>query len=427
MQIKPNTNKSRSSVFLLFLWLFLATALIKVDNEEAVHPFFRLMIFLVLPFALLQLGGLALGARFSAKSWVWLFLLGYLIIYPLATIAFEVNHDDLRQIKDVLYNLSIYCIFFAAIKYFFSDTEGYLDVQRLGRFWVLFATWQSIFAVAFFMGLRVPIGFGFEFRQMEGFDNRLHGFMGTPSHLGPVVAVACAFLVTQKLTIPSALKLAFLLVVLVMTGSRGSLVGFLGAVGLKFLLSIQHFRLRLGALLPLTFGVGLVACLVVVFTNQSADVVSMATRADPEGWEKSRPVMWALRFEEYAKCDLVTQMFGAGHRAVGQTFNVNIDFLVNYGLVYLLFFNGVFMAVCWKFLKRSYRARDPNAAFVLMIGMSSYLFMQGLNPIFYAFIHGTQICMVIILIAYFKYRAPTASSNLLSGRMPNLRCSTVPL
>lgn len=427
MLFKPKVNMPRSSVLLPFAWLFLATALIKVDNEEAVHPFFRLMIFLVLPFALLQLGGLALKTRFSAKSWFWLFLPGYLVIYPFATIAFEVNHDDLRQIKDVLYNISLYCIFFAAIKYFFSDTEGYLDVQRLGRFWVLFAMWQSIFAVAFFMGLRVPIGFGFEFRQMEGFDNRLHGFMGTPSHLGPVVAVACAFLVIQKLTILSASKLAFLLVVLVMTGSRGTLVCLLGAVGLNFLLSIKHFRLRLGALLPLAFGVGLVACLVVVFPNHMADVVSMASRADPEGWEKSRPVMWALRLEEFAKRDLATQLFGAGHRAVGQTFNVNIDFLVNYGLIYLMFFNLLFMAVCWTFFKRSHWVRDPNAAFVLMVGVSSYLFMQCLNPIFYAFIHGTQICMVIILIAYFERRVPPASSNLLSGRIPNLRCSTVPL
>lgn len=427
MQIKPKVGMPRSSVFLPFAWLFLATVLIKVDNEEAVHPFFRLMIFLVLPFALLKLGGLAPRARFSVKSCFWLFLLGYLIIFPIATIAFEVNHDDLRQIKDVLYNFSIYCILFAAIEHFFSDKGGYFDVQRLGRFWVLFAMWQSIFAVAFFLGLRVPIGYGFEFRQMEGFDNRLHGFMGTPSHLGPVVAVACAFLVTQKLKILSALKLAFLLVVLVMTGSRGALAGFFGAVGLNFLFSIQRFRMRLGALLPLAVGVGSVACLVVVFPTQTTDVLSMANRADPEGWEKSRSVMWALRLEEFAKRDFATQLFGAGHRAVGQTFNVNIDFLVNYGLVYLMFFNLVFMAVCWKFSKRLYRVRDPNAAFVLMISVSSYLFMQGLNPIFYAFIHGTQICMVIILIAYFERRVPTASSNLLPGQMANPRHGTHPL
>jgi hypothetical protein len=411
MNAPAERRPNRPSHLVPFLWLFLASALIKVDNEEAIHPFFRLMVFIALPFALAHLASVVARARFTPKLLGGLLVFGYLMFYPLATMSFGIAEDEERHVKDWLYVLSLYCILFFLIRRYFSKPDGELDVQSLGRFWVSFTLLQSVLAVAMFLGLTVPIGFGLEFHQMEWLGTRLHGFMGTSSHLGPMVAVACAFLITQRMTHITGIKLAFLFMVLVMTGSRGALAGFLGAALLYGITNLHRMRLRVGAMLPILFGAIVIVGIALAFSSQTEEVVSMATRSDPEGWEKSRPVMWALRLAEFLQQDTLTQLVGAGHRAIGQTFNVNIEYLVNYGLIYLVIFNIVYFAVAWRFFLRSWRDRDPDAAFLFMIAVCIYLFMQGLSTIFYAFFHATHICMLMLLISYLQRKPVRATER----------------
>lgn len=380
------------------IWLFLATIQSKIDNEEAIYPFFRLALFFALPFALLYLAQCVMRARFTTGRWLALACFSYLILYPFGTMAFGSAEDKVRHIKDALYILSLYIVYFFFARRYFLGKYGQLDIQALGRFLVLFALLESAIAVMMLSGL----SFGLDFEQALWLDGRLHGLMGTPSHLAPVVSVAALFLVTQSLNSTNALKLAFLFIVLVMTGSRGALVGFFGAVFIYLVTQAQHLRLRPGAMVLIVLGVAVMGGAFALFPTDLEEIVAVAVRSDPDDWEKSRTVMWALRINEYVQMDSSTQLFGAGHRAIGQTFNCNIEYLVNYGAIYTLVFNILYGAVVVRFMLRSARARGPDHAYLLMVAVSTYLFMQGLNPTFYAFVHISNFLLIIMLITYFE-------------------------
>ena len=402
-----------------FIWLFLATMMIKMDNEEAIHPFFSLVVFAALPFALLHLAQCAMRARLTIGYWLILIGFGYLILYPFATMAFDLAKGEERQIKDALYIFSISAIFFFFARRYFLCGDGRPDIPALGRFIVSFALLESVIAVLMFLGLSFSFGFGLEFKQAEWLDNRLHGIMGTPSHLAPVVVVAILFLATRRLDTATALKLAFLFVVLVMTGSRGALAGLFGAVCIYLLTHVRHVRLRLDAILPIVLGATLVSSVVTFFPTHTEEILQMALRSDPDDWEKSRPVMWVLRIAEFVQADPLTQLFGAGHQAVGQTFNVNIEYLLNYGTIYTFVFNILYGAVVLRFFLRAVHSGDADHAFLLILAVSTYLFMQGLNPTFYAFIHVCQFSLIIMLIAYFERSASHRANGASPTTLPD--------
>ncbi len=386
------------SRLLLLIWFFLATMQSKIDNEEASHPFFRLALFVALPFALLYFAKCVMQTRLTTGRWLALTCFSYLVLYPFGTIAFGGSGEDIRHIKDSLYSLSLYTVFFFFARQYFPRNDGQLDIQALGRFLVSFALLQSAIAVMMLSGL----SFGLDFKQASWLDGRLHGLMGTPSHLAPLVSVAAVFLLTQRLTPTNALKLASLFIVLVMTGSRGALVGFFGAVLIYLVTQSPYSRLRASASVSMVLGLALVGSVFALFPTDFEKIVEIAIRSDTDDWEKSRPVMWTLRIAEYVQMDLSTQLFGAGHRTVGQTFNSNIDYLVNYGAIYTLVFNILYGAMVLRFLLRSARSRSPDHAFLLMVAVSTYLFMQGIAPMFYAFVHISNFLLIILLISYFE-------------------------
>jgi hypothetical protein len=370
----------------------------KIDNEEANHPFFRLVLFAALPFALLHLTRCIIRARFTYRRWFALACFSYLILYPFGTVAFSISENEVRHIKDALYSIALYTILFFIARRYFLGKAGLLDIQALGRFIVLFALIESAIALLMLFGL----SFGLGFQQAVWLDGRLHGVMGTPTHLAPVVVAALLFLVTQRFNFANALKLAFLFIVLVMTGSRGGLASFFGGGCIYLVTQKQRMHLDRGAI---TLSVLIVAAISIAFVLFPADfekIVQLALRSDPDEWEKSRPVMWALRINEYVQMDTLTQLFGAGHRAVGQTFNSNVEYLLNYGAIYTLVFNILYGAVVLSFFLRVRRSRSPDHAFLLMAAVSTYLFMQGSNPMFSAFIHINNFLLIIMLIAYFE-------------------------
>ena len=382
-----------------FIWLFLATVQSKIDNEEANHPFFRLVLYAVLPFALLHLIRCIMRARLTCGRWFELACFSYLILYPFGTIAFSIAENEMRHIKDALYNLALSTIYFFIARRYFIGKAGLLDIQALGHFIVLFALLESAIALLMLFGL----SFGLDFQQAVWLDGRLHGVMGTPTHLAPVVVAALLFLVTQHLNSANVLKLVFLFIVLVMTGSRGGLASFFGGVCIYLVTQEQRLHLRRGTIILFILGVMVIGIAFAFFSTNFEKIVQLAVRSDPDEWEKSRPVMWALRITEYVQMDSLTQLFGAGHRAVGQTFNSNIEYLLNYGAIYTLIFNILYGAVALSFFLRARRSRSPDHAFLLMVAVSTYLFMQGSNPMFSAFIHISNFLLIIMLIAYFEY------------------------
>jgi hypothetical protein len=409
MTAPTETSRSRG-LALPFVWLLLTTTQIKVDNEEAIFPFFRLAIFVALPFALIYfLRSLVFKARFTMGQWRGLMILLYLVAYPFATIAF--GGVEARSIKDALYVVAIHIVLFFLVKRHLTDSNGDIDIDRVGRLCIRFALFHATIALLMYLGLVIWLpGFGVEFRQMAWLDGRLHGLLGTPSHLAPVLAIACLFLVTQPQKPATTAALAFLFAVLVMTGSRGALLGLFGAGFAWMVVRAQGFRLRVRGLITVAAVAVMMAAVSSYFATQAQEFLQTAVRSDPADWEKSRPVMWALRLAEFTQADPFKQLFGAGHRTIGQTFNANVEFLVNYGLIYVIIFNACYAALLWRFTRRARVTRERRDVVLLMIAVFIYLFAQGINFILHQFVHVTHLGMVVVLFGLFTGRKPTRAA-----------------
>lgn len=383
-----------------FVWLFCVTILIKIDNQEGFYPLFRVCVFALLPFALFHLCRSALRMRLDGHRWLELQCVVYIAIYPIVTMLFTPLNT--RNLKDAAYTLGIFAILVFLARRYFSMREGRLDVPSVGRFWVVFASVQCAIAMLFWLGLEVDFGARLDFSQKAWLDGRLHGLVGTSSHLAPFIAIASLFLLAQPATLSRTLTLGFLFSGLVMTGSRSALIGFFVAGSVIAFVWLSRLRLPTRKIYQLLV---VAVCLVgaaVYFRDYATGIVEMAVRIDPPGWQKSRSVMWERRLIEFSDRSLLTQIFGAGHRSQSQTFNTNIEFLVNYGLIYMIVFNAVYLSIVARALIRAIRHPDVSNVFTVMVAIFVYLFSQGLNPIFSAFVMAIQFAIVFVALRHFE-------------------------
>ena len=395
-------HRLANGVYVPFAWLFLATLQTKIDGQEAVLPFFRLSVLVALPFALMYLRRAVLAARFTAIQWLALLAVAYLGMYPFLTILF--GTIDVRSIKDAMYTAAIYAILLYFLKRYFTNESGQLDMDRVSRFWVTFAVVHAACAIALWLGLSVDFA-GAEFTQRAWLDGRLHGLVGTPSHLGPLLAIGCIFLIAQRRSLANMLAFGLLFVAVVMTGSRSSLIGLAAAAAIMTLLRLHDMRLRVATAVQMAaLAVALVA-IGAYFADQSAAIVEMATRIDPAGWEKSRPAMWTARLSEFSERGVTAQLFGSGHRSTDQTFNVTVEYLANYGMLYAMAFNAAYAMLVLLFFARAWRYRHADDITLVAIAVFGYLFSQGINYTFYKFVHVFQLSIVVMLVSAFERRS----------------------
>jgi hypothetical protein len=405
-----------------FLWLFSATILIKIDGQEGFYPLFRVAVFAALPFALYHIWRILLAVKFTLLRWVELLCLAYLAIYPFMTMAFGV--PDPRSLKDAAYTLSVYAIIFFLIRRYFTGARGELDVASLGTFWVAFAMVHTAIALLFWSGLEVALGGRLDFSQKDWLDGRLHGLLGTPSHLAPAIAIAALFLLAQPTTALRTFALAFLFVGLLMTGSRSGLIGFFAAAAFPVLIWVPRPRVSVAKICQLLFAAVLVCAIGVYFIDQATAILQIAFRVDPAGWEKSRTVMWGARLSEFYERGAVVQLFGAGHRSQGQTFNINVEHLVNYGLVYAVAFNAFYLWMVLRSLVRALAHPTADNSFMLMTAVFAYVFLQGLNPVLSAFVSGIQFALVSLLLRHFEPIAVRTRPSVETDTYPALTIHT---
>lgn len=393
-------SKNKIRFFIIpFLWLFFINIQIKFDGQEAFYPFFRILIFITIPLALLYfLKSFSNIKGHTYRWWIVNFFILYLLSYPIITILF--TNLDTRIIKDTLYTVSIYFILILFIKKYFTNYNGEINVQNLGWFVVVFAIIESVIAILMRFGLEVDLGNGLFFKQSIYLDGRLHGLLGTPSHLAPLVAAACLFLVTQSLNFHRMLMISFFISVLLMTGSRSGLIGFLVAIVPILFLKILRFRIKYQTVFLIILGLLSIFSLSLYFLEPVLDFVSIATRSESTVSEKSRWVMWSMRLLEFSNYDFFTMIFGKGHRLVDQTFNLNIELLTSYGMIYFTVFNVFYGLMVASFFFKVLNFPDSSSYFIFMLGVFFYLFSQGINFMYHQFFHFNQLFIVVMLIRY---------------------------
>lgn len=393
-------SKNKIRFFIIpFLWLFFISIQIKFDGQESLLPFFRILIFITIPLALLYfLKSFSNIKGHTHRWWIVNFFILYLISYPIITILF--TNLDARIVKDTLYTVSIYFILILFIKKYFTNYNGEINIQNLGWFVVVFAIIESVIAILMRYGLELDLGNGVFFKQSNYLDGRLHGLLGTPSHLAPLAAVACLFLVTQSLNFHRMLMICFFICALLMTGSRSGLIGFLVAIVLFLFLKILRYRIKYQTVFLIILGFLFIYSLGHYFSESVSDFVSIATRSESSFSEKSRWVIWSIRLLEFSDYDFFTMIFGKGHGLVDQTFNLNIELLTSYGIIYLTVFTVFYGLMIVNFFLRVLNFPDSSSYFIFMLGVFFYLFSQGINFMYYQFFHFNQLFIVVMLIRY---------------------------
>jgi hypothetical protein len=377
-----------------FVWIFLATIQIKEIGIETYLPFFKILIFAMLPIVLINVFPKYLYIiNYSQRQWLILASVAYLYLYPFVSIFILLEE---RILKDAAYTSSIYVILIFFVHQYFSDVQGSIDCQKLGRFIVLFAIVESILALALKFGLEIDFVNGTKFMQTHHSD-RIHGVLGTPTHLAPIVAVAYLYILSQSIKFTNLLLATFLLIVLFMTGSRSALLGVLLSTIIYIFYKIQIGRYSISAIYKILAIIMITFGFMMIFIEYTDPIIQTATRVESMTHEKSRFVMWEKRLTEFIDYDIFSQLFGKGHRKVGQTFNVNVEYLVSYGIIYFLIFNIFYMLILLKFYLKALRYRDSSDLFILLIAIFIYVFSQGINFISYEFVHFIQLFIVVIL------------------------------
>ena len=296
--------------------------------------------------------------------------------------------------------------FFCSIEEILYETVRTIDVPAIGWLCLLFALVEAAFALALRAGRSSTSRIGITSIQQPWLDGRLHGLMGTPTHLAPVLAIAGLFLLTRRPTAMSTAVAAVLFVCLVMTGSRSGLLGFCAASALFAVIRAPGMRISSRRLAQ---GFVVIAFLVVVlysFADRAMDVIQMALRVDPPNWEQNRFVIWTAKLSEFAQHRAMAQMFGAGYRAEAATFNLNVEILMNHGFVYLAVFNALYLVMIACLTKQAVTARDVDVAFLVTVAVFIYVFSQGLNFIMHEFVTFVHVAMVVVFNGYFEYLSP---------------------
>lgn len=412
-------NRRRLWRALVFVWLFLTTILVKVEGREGVFPFHRYGILLALPVVMLWSFSSIQRARLSVAQWLLLLVVAYLIAYPFLTMLFAALNA--RDLKDAAYTVSIYAVLLFFLKRYFTTTSGTLDVPTVGWFCVAFALLEAVLALALRTGAELRPGFGPSFIQQPWLDGRLHGLMGSPSHLAPVLAVAGLFLLTRRPTVASTGALALLIISLVMTGSRSALLGFCVAAALFAAIRAPGLRISARRLAQSALVLVILASVFYSFADRAIDVMEMAVRVDPPNWERSRFVIWTVKLSQFAQSGIVTQMFGDGYRAEASTFNLNVEFLINHGIVYFVVFNGLYLLVLVGLTLQAAATRDVDTSFLVTVAAFTYVFSQGLNFILHEFLTFVHLAVALVMVGYFEYLSPvggTATRVLIQPHVP---------
>jgi len=312
-----------------------------------------------------------------------------------------------RALKDALIGSTVDILLLLIILMFISvrKMSAYETSIYFAKFFVLVALISSVFGLLFLFGtIEWSIG-SFTLGHSPSFG-RMHGYLGEPSHFGSLagVGVVCAsYLMSLGSGRKYVIMIVFLLIMLLMSGSRNGIVSTVCSLSaiLVFGYRIRGFGRVLGIILVIGIGLLLVD---INFGAQISSFLVEVFRLNDVVGTSIRLRIWPRVINIYSELSIFHMLFGHGYGYVRQVgpcaFNTYLEYLVNYGIVFVMLFVTY---VCWLFwiLLRNMRRETtrPAALFAAMLLVYSLVFSTFLVTIFTSFFHIVNfifICSIII-------------------------------
>ncbi len=365
---------------LLFVTLLFLSVQYKVDNQEAIRPLYTLG----LVFAAL----VSIASLFRLKSSMgrirdFYFNPGLCLLYLFLGYLFLMSSlSGLRQFKDALYLLFWLTFIPSSLLLFFKQRSYEIYLVGVSKIIVWFAVFASTIAILVFMRW-LELNFG-EYSLVQNYWTafRAHGFMGQPTALGGLIGIALIFLTYLKPYNRHKTLIAvqlFLLVVLLISGSRSAIVSLLLCYtpfyfGSK--ISTNYGSLVRNLIFPLVL---FVFIFITVLFGIDTDVGSLNRRLNDFGSENSRLYIWANVAQMFFDKNSIASVFlGSGSGALVATyqaaFNSALQILYDYGVIgaslYLLSFGYSLYIGVLHYTK----SRNPIYKLGLMLVIYGFVF-----------------------------------------------------
>lgn len=392
---------------LLFIAYFLSTYEVKIAAGEYVAPLYIIGFSLVYFMAIFRLIFIKRSIRYlKGKEFLML------VIVALLPIIFSVLW---KQVDSSGLRTAI--LFFILIWFGFDlgNSTNHKGMNQLLVWLIVLSTTLSV------IGLFTLFGpFSISVFNFDSYNGRVSGWMRSPNHFSSISGIGLVITLYKLLYTRNSYGVNFLYFVLlaiiamgiILSGSRGGMIGVIIALFLLFI-GIPSTK---GKWL---FTVTAVALSIIVSLNfekflerfgiSRTAYNESVLRSDQEVGEDARFLIWNRTIENWLNEDAIYIYVGLGRdggrtMAGRSTHNAFITMMVNYGVVYLV----IMLSILFLIFKRCYFLRSYNHAFILFAAILAFIVIRSISN---NGIGGLNLQSFLV----FYILGLTSSSKLLSG------------
>ena len=315
----------------------------------------------------------------------------------------------IRALKDVLIGSTVDVLLFLLLLIYILGRKVPIDKfsEFLAKFIVIFSLFSSILGLMLFFGFIEGNVGPFPLFQNPSFDNRLHGILGDPTHFGSVMGfgIICAnFLMYFNKQKKYLFIILYLMIILIMSGSRNSIVSLLFSL---FALLILKISIRKLITVFITMSV-IFLSLFICFTEFYSEV-SIYLQSVLHIETFTRIEIWLKVIDIFSNGSILEILFGHGYGYLRGIFrsahSSYLEYLVDYGLVFIMAFLIYTSYLIWKLIYTLQKEPSHQSA-TLALGLLTYclVFSMFLVTIFTEFFHFVNFIFLcsILIISFLK-------------------------
>ena len=361
---------------LFSLILFLISIHIKIDNVLTVYPFRLLIPALAVISLIVFIKKTFIEHAYFIKEKYLALILFYLLIYP--SVQSIVYGQLGRPLKDGIYMATQWSISIVMILFFITTIKGLAKLYFYSSIFAI-STLPLKFLIEKFIENQLPLGIGFG----SSYDGRIHGLMGTPTHLAHLLlfsALLSVYLFSKNI---SLLYHIFIFFLTLLCSARMNII----LLFLFFILRFFIFRDDARNLLIVNKKIlifitlvtfGFISYLIfdpslLLSSLRMSDSAIYERNTLIQSAEISRLSRFQMGFEAISSFDLLTFLFGVG---IGgerlSTFNAFLHATYYFGFIFTFLASFLFLTVIVN-------SKNIMEQFILL----SFLSINMVLPVFF--------------------------------------------
>jgi hypothetical protein len=335
-------------------------------------------------------------------------IIGFLILCLYILASSIISYDKL-VINVFIMNVLLVILI---LIYILNTSMSIVDISiRLSKMFAYLAVMFSIVAILVnYNILNLEIG-AFILRPNPTHYPRLHGITGEPTSLGGIagVGILCSiYLIIKKCwtnKMRYSLFILFLFAVLIMSGSRMALISLIMSASLMILLSLGLIKLA-----KIYSSIGFISFVVISFSyylygDNLINYFVKIFRPEDIVQEDTRLNIWNITLKLYSNGSFSEILIGRGFQGLQTIYrsahNVYLEFLFDYGIVFILLFLiyiGLLYRKAISALKRTiYREPAILACTLLAYTLIFSMFLSTLITKNFYIINFLFICTLVMI------------------------------